>query len=342
MKAVIYADVAKYEIKEVPVPEIKCDTDMLVKVLACSICGTDVHIMANPPGYKFKKGIIGGHEFVGEVVKTGSRVKSMIPGDRLICDNNIPCGVCDACLSGNSNVCQNMNSLGVDDDGVFAEYVVIPESSAVKIKKTTPVDAAIFAEPLNCVMGGVVRLKVEPGMTAVVLGGGPIGMYYARLLKLNGATNVIVSEVSEFRAGYALKNGADRVVNPAKENLKDEVMKETNNYGADIVVDAVGVLINDAIQCVCPGGQVLIFGLNAAAKQTICQTDITTKNITIQGSFIGRNTLRSVGKVLDSGLVNFDNLITHRLSLDEFGTGLEAMRKGEAFEVIMYPDGEVN
>ncbi len=342
MTAVIFSDIGKYEIAKRPVPEIKTPNGMLVKVLAASICGTDVHIFADPPGYPATKGIVAGHEFVGEVVEVGSGVKVFQPGDRLICDNNLPCGVCDACLSGHYNVCENVTAMGVDIDGVFSQYVVIPESSAVRISKDTPIDTAIFAEPINCVMGGVTRLKVSPGNTVLVLGGGPIGMYYTSLLKANGASKVFVSEVSEFRAEYAMKSGADRIINPIKENLKEEILKETDGHGVDIVVDAVGVLINDAIDCVCPAGQVLLFGLNAAAKQTICQTDITRKGLTVYGSFIGCNTLLATAKVLESGLVNFDHLITHRLPLEKFGEGLEAMRSGKAFEVILYPNGEIN
>lgn len=341
MQAVVYTEVGKYEITKRPVPQIKSGNQMLVKVLAASICGTDVHILATPPGYEGTPGIILGHEFVGEVVEVGSEVQGFKPGDRLICDNNLQCGACSACQAGNYNVCENVKAMGVQIDGVFCEYAVIPESSAVKVYKDLPIDKAIFAEPLNCVMGGVQSLKVIPGTTVLVLGGGPIGMYYASLLKANGAGKVIVSEVSEFRTEYLLKSGADRIINPVKQNLKEEIMKETNGHGVDIVVDAVGVLINDAIECVKPAGQVQLFGLNASAKQTICQTDITRKGITITGSFIGCYTLLATAKLLECGLVNFEHLITHRLPLKDFAIGLEAMRSGEALEVILYPFDDI-
>lgn len=341
MQAIVFKETGKWVKEKRPVPSIKSEDGILVKVLAASICGTDLHILSVPPGYEATPDIILGHEFVGEVIETGPKVKTFKPGDRLICDNNLQCGVCAPCREGNYNVCEHVEAMGVQIDGVFCEYVSIPESSAVKISKDVPLEKAIFAEPLNCVMGGVKKLKVIPGDTVLILGGGPIGMYFAGILKASGAGKVIVSEVSEFRAEYALKSGADRIINPTEENLYEEIMKETEGLGADIVIDAVGVLIEDAIKCVKPAGQVLLFGLNASSSQTICQTDITRKGITIMGSFIGCNTLRATAKLIESDLVNFDHLVTHRLPLDDFEIGLEAMRSGKAFEVILYPFDDI-
>jgi len=210
--AIIYAGPGKFELVKKPVPTIQNGNDILIKVLAASICGTDVHILANPPEYPAKCGVTIGHELVGEVVECGPDVISLAPGDHLIMDNNLQCGVCDCCQTGDYNVCPNMKSLGMELDGAFAQYCVCPESNVVKINKDVPIEKAIFAEPLNCVMGGLKKLKVLPGDSVVILGGGPIGMYYARLLKQMGAGRVIVSEVSEFRSGYVMKSGADRVV----------------------------------------------------------------------------------------------------------------------------------
>ena len=134
--------------------------------------------------------------------------------------------------------------------------------------------------------------------------------------------------------------GAYKVVNPLKEDLAEYVKKETNGYGADIVIDAVGTLLNDALACVRPSGTILLFGLNGNAKQTICQSDIAMNNLTVQGSYIGHFTFEPTVKLLSSGIVDFRNMITHRLTLDDFGVGLDAMRKGEALEVVLYPNKE--
>lgn len=341
MDAVVFTETGKYEFTKKTEPEITKANEMKVKILAASICGTDVHILGNPPGVVATPGIILGHECVGEVVQIGVGVSSYQVGDRIILDNNLPCGVCPACQTGNSNLCTNMSSMGVHIDGVFAQYAVIPESAAVKISKDMSIDKAIFAEPLNCVMGGMKKLKVMPGDTVLILGGGPIGLYYTSMFKASGAGKVLVSEVSEFRIEHAIKNGADYVINPSKDNLKEKVLSLTNGKGADIVVDAVGVLLPDAIQTVCNGGSILLFGMNAQARQQISQNDITARGITIYGNFIGLNTLKNVANLLENDVVNFESMITHRLNLSEFETGLEAMRKGQALEVVLYPFGEM-
>lgn len=339
MKAIIYEDVGKFAVKDVEKPRIEKGTDLLVRVDACSICGTDVHILATPPGVDATKGIILGHEMVGTVQEVGEDVKGYKPGDRIVIDNNVPCGYCEECQTGHYNTCINVNAKGVNSDGVFAQYVVVPDSVATKVPDNLPDDLAVFAEPVNCCMGGIQKLgTMMPGQTAVVLGAGPIGLYYLKLLQLKGAGKVFVSEVSDFRSQYAKDMGATRVINPAKENLAEIIKSETNGYGADIVIDAVGVLLNDALSCVRASGTILLFGLNGNARQTICQSDIATRNISILGSYIGHYTFEPTIQLLSSGIVDFRNMITHRLSLDEFGIGLEAMRKGEALEVVLYPN----
>ena len=337
MQAVVFSAPATYEVTERPIPEIGAEDEMLIKILAASICGTDVHILADPPGVAANTGIILGHECVGEVVKVGKRVRGFRPGDHLILDNNLTCGVCPACRSGHSNMCTNVRSMGVHIDGVFAEYAVAPESACVKIPANIPLRKAIFAEPLNCVMGAIKKLKIMPGDTAVVLGGGPIGLYFTGLLRACGAGRVIVSEVSSFRSDFAKINGADRVVNPVQEDLQAAVLAETEGVGADIVIDAVGSLITDALRTARPGGQILLFGMNAKASAEIHQNDITSRDLKLMGNFIGLHTLTNVANVLRTGVVDFENMITHELPLSRFGEGLEAMRKGQALEVVLYP-----
>lgn len=341
MDAVVFNEIGKFEVTTRKIPELIREQDVKIKILRASICGTDVHILHNPPGIAANKGIILGHECVGEVVETGVGVKMLKTGDRVILDNNLPCGVCPACQSGNSNLCTKMASMGVHIDGVFAQYAVVPEQQITILSETVSLDEAIFAEPLNCVMGAVKKLKVMPGDTVLVLGGGPIGLYFTTLMRLCGAGRVLVSEVSNFRKEYALGQGADRVIDPTKENLEKEILTETGGMGADIVIDAVGVLFPEAIKTVKKGGSILLFGQNGMTHQKLCQNDITAKGITIYGNYIGNYTLRNVARLLESRRCDFSKMITHRLPLAEFGAGLAAMQEGKALEVVLYPQNDI-
>jgi threonine dehydrogenase-like Zn-dependent dehydrogenase len=337
MSAVVFKALGEYEVTERPVPRISEPDDMLIKIEATSICGTDVHILHDPPGTPATIGAILGHEFVGTVIETGSAVKCFKAGDKMACDPNVTCGTCAMCQLGHPNLCSNVQCIGIDIDGGFAQYVVVPEKMAVKLPSDMSWDDAIFAEPLNCVMGGMSKIKVLPGETALVCGAGPIGLYFTSMLKANGAGKVIVSEVSAFRSPYALKCGADRVIDPSKENLEEEILKETDGLGVDIAVDAVGVLINDVVNCTRPAGRILLFGQNLAAKQEICEGHIQRKGLELYGNYIGHFTLSSTIKALSSGIVDFKPIITHKLPLRDFAVGMEAMRKGEALEVVLYP-----
>lgn len=337
MKAITFKDIGIYEYEERDIPQVVRPTDVQVKVEAASICGTDVHLLNDPPGFDGTKGIVLGHECVGVVTEVGVSVGELKPGDRVVLEPNLACGYCRYCRAGKPNMCENDKILGVTIDGVFAEYFVAPEAALARIPDEMPADIAVFAEPVNCVMGGMNKIRLLPGQTALVMGAGPIGLYFTMLLKSNGAGRVIVSEPSAFRAEYARNCGADVIINPLEENLEERVKELTGGLGADVTVDAVGVLVEDAIKCTCRAGNIVLFGQNGAVREEICQNDITRNGLNVFGNYIGLFTLTSTVKLLDAGLIPVEKIVTHRLPLSEFGKGLEAMRNGEALEVILYP-----
>ena len=166
-----------------------------------------------------------GHEFVGRVEEVGSAVTTIKPGDRVVLDPNVFCGECYQCKKGNFNMCENVYVLGITDNGGFGEYAVAPCKMCVKISQELPAETAIFAEPLTCVVSAVNKIRLLPGESVLVLGAGPIGLYFTMLLKANGAGKIIVSEPNPKRGEYALKAGADRVINPQEVNLVEEILK---------------------------------------------------------------------------------------------------------------------
>jgi len=337
MLAAVFAAPGKLELQEVPVPQITAPDQVLLKVLAASICGTDLHILHVPPGHPGTVGSILCHEYVGEVLAVGEAVKDFAVGDHVVVDPNLTCGNCLYCKNGMPNMCSEMTTLGIFMHGGFAEYNVAPAKALNKISKEIPPEIAVFAEPLSCVVNATQKIKLQPGETAVVLGAGPIGLYFTQIFKASGAGKIIVAEISEFRKKYALENGATRIVNPREEDLEQIVKAETGGLGADVVVDAVGVLLKDAIKVSRRGGRILLFGQNLNARDEIAQNDITRNELTIMGSFIAKYTFPPTIKMIESGVLPLEKLITHRLPLSEIYQGLEAMKKGEAIEVVIFP-----
>lgn len=333
MMAAVFESVGKVSLKEVEVPKIEKTSDIILEVEACSICGTDVHIMSVPPGYIASPNTILGHELVGKVVQIGEEVTSIKIGDRVVVNPNDYCGVCEFCLANQPNHCKNIKPMGIDYDGGFAEYVKISEKTAHKISSDLPSEIAVFAEPLACVINGAQKIKAQPGDTVLVIGGGPIGQIFIQVMKAAGA-KVICSEISELRRDFALKSGADDVINPLEHDL-EAFTKKCFPTGADIVIDVVGSQMSEAIKAVKKCGKVLLFGVNTQAHPEITQSQIIFKEITIFGTWLANATFPLAVKMLESGVLNLETLITHTMPLADLEKGLDILRKGEGIELII-------
>src|SRR5215467_9056221 len=231
---------AGIEIREVGVPKIG-PSDVLVKVRVASICGTDLHIYnwdrwaqgrIRPP-------LIPGHEFCGEVVAYGSEVTSVKEGDFVSAEMHVACGKCLQCRTGDAHICQNVKIIGVDADGAFAEYVVIPESNIWKLDPAIPQEYASILDPLgnavHTVLAGEIAAK-----TVAISGCGPIGLFSIAVARAVGAAQVFAIEVNEHRARIAREMQADYVLNPAKEDVNAIVHEKTGGLGVDVVLEMAG------------------------------------------------------------------------------------------------------
>lgn len=198
MEAAVFRGDGRLSIETVPVPRIRRDDDVLLRVLACGVCGTDLHILSVPPGHPATPGVVLGHEYTGEVVEVGPAVTHLRPGDRVVVDANLKCGHCLACRCGRAHMCANMTTLGIYLDGGFAPYNVAPAAALHPIDPSVPPHLAAFAEILSCVVNGARKVRMGPGDTVVILGAGPAGLLFTQMARAAGA-RVVVAEVSPYR-----------------------------------------------------------------------------------------------------------------------------------------------
>jgi 2-desacetyl-2-hydroxyethyl bacteriochlorophyllide A dehydrogenase len=336
MQAIVFHGDGKWAVEAVAQPRVAADDDVLLKVDRAGICGTDLHILSTPPGHPATPGSILGHEYVATVTDAGDGVTHLQRGDRVVVDPNITCGLCQYCRLGMTNVCERMTTLGIFRHGGLAEFSLAPAKSLHRISGSVPVERAALAEPLACVWHAFEKSALVPGESVAVLGAGPIGLLFLLLFKSAGAGKVFIVEPADFRRQQADALGADGAINPKTQNSAGEI-KAATGLGADIVVDAVGSLLPEALELVRFGGRVILFGLNSHAERTIHQYHPTRYEVTIIGSFIQRTAFPKVVRVLEAGIVPVEKLITHRIGLAELGVGLEALRSGTGIKVLAQP-----
>jgi 2-desacetyl-2-hydroxyethyl bacteriochlorophyllide A dehydrogenase len=336
MRAAVFEGNGILKIKEADTPKLMKPDDIIVAIELCSICGTDVHIMSVPPGYVATPGTILGHELVGKVVAVGDGVINIKVGDRVVTNPNDYCGVCVYCQKNLPNFCENLIPMGIGADGGFAEYVKISERVAHKIADNLKSEIAAFAEPLACIVNGLNKLQIGPANSVLIMGAGVIGLLYVQMMKAYGAYPIIVSEPVAMRREYAKKCGADFVVDPSHEDLQQFVLEKTK-IGVDYAIDVVGAQIWEGIKAARKGGTLLLFGLNGKARPSVEQIQITNKELAVLGTWLANNSFPKAVKILESGILNLEMLITHTLPLDKTGEGIEILRRGEGIEILIDP-----
>lgn len=249
MKALQKIGTGNVKLVEVPDPTLR-SRDLLLKPLYSGICATDLHVLYHDLGQTEGENspIIMGHEFSAEVVNKGDMVDYYIGsnqhisvGDRVTVEPVLPCGKCDSCLTGHTNVCPNMSHLGIYEDGCYADYVRVPFDRVHKLPDGLSSRAGALVEPLSCAINFIDKSKIKPGETVVILGGGAIGILTLQVALATGAGQVIVSEPVKRKRELALKLGAHNTIDPINENIFETVKRLTNNKGADIVIECVGI-----------------------------------------------------------------------------------------------------
>jgi len=329
MLAAVFETPHHLTLKDRPKPVVAAADDVLVRVEACGICGTDLHILEDPPGHPGTPGVTMGHEFVGVVEGIGTDVRRVAEGDRIVVQANMPCGACEYCAENYFNQCERMTTNGIFRDGGLAEYAVIPEHGVHPIPADIPATIAALIEPLSCVVHSVRQLSPTPGEDAVVFGAGPIGLLFVAVLAASGARRVTCVEPSPERAALATAMGAHVVQTP------DEFRE--SGAMAHMVVDAVGSLFPAAVAAARPGGRIALFGMNSQVTPAVKQFDITRKELTVFGSYVGSSTYPQAIALLASGALNLEPMVTSVLPLESVNEALDRLRAGTEVKVIVTP-----
>ena len=316
--------------------------DLLVRVEACGICGTDRHLLhgefpSAPP-------VTLGHEFSGIVEAVGSAVVDLRPGLRVTGDPNIACGRCEACCGGRVNQCRNLRAIGIHRDGGFADYVLVPQRQAHPLPLSLDPLHGAFCEPLACCLHGIDIADIRAGSSVVVLGGGVIGLLVVQLARLAGATRVVLSTRPAVRRRLAEEIGATGTVDPSAGDVVAAVAGPNGMLpgGADVVIECAGVAetVQQSIRLARSGGTVVILGvMPQGAKVEIEPFDILFRELRVLGSFINPFTQRRAADLVASGVLDLDRLITRTIPLDEVGTVIAHPPAPGEVKVIAVPVG---
>lgn len=341
MKAVVLHKAHDFSVQEVPDPQIG-DDHVLLKVKACGVCRTDVHLVHGEFLAKFP--LIPGHEFVGEVAAVGRNVRGIKPGDRVCADNTELCGHCYYCRRNQPLYCENFNSLGVNRPGGFAQYVAVRHDKVFPLGSLT-YDQGIMVEPTACAVHGLDVIDVQPGDEVLLFGTGPTGLILAQLLKAAGASTLVVAASDERKLQLVKELAADEVFRLDRSDYSkhEAAIKQAYPRGFDIVIDATGAepVIQHLPQFAKMGAKLVIYGVAAAKdRMTISPYEVFQKELKIIGSFAQTHCFDRAIAYIRNGTVKTEPLITHRFKLDQFAEAIRQVESGRGhIKVVIDVDG---
>jgi len=327
------------ELVETPVPRIK-PNEVLVEVKKRAICGTDLHIYQwdEWSAKRLRPPLTVGHEFCGIIVELGSQVRHYRVGELVTAEMHLVCGQCFQCRTGNAHLCDNVVILGVDGEGCFADFIALPESNLWRVPAGVDEEIAAIYDPFGNAVHTVMAGDTV-GKSFLVIGGGPIGLAAIPVAKAAGASLVILSEVQQYRRDLGKKLGADRVVDPLKEDLPALVMELTSGQGVDVVLEMSGhpAAIQQGFKTLRKNGRYTLLGIPAKPISIDLASDVIFPGIRIQG-VNGRRmyeTWFQMDALLRGGRVDLNPLITHRFSLEDYQEAFSVGLSGQAGKIIL-------
>ncbi|MBN2269646.1 MAG: galactitol-1-phosphate 5-dehydrogenase [Sedimentisphaerales bacterium] len=343
MKALIYTAPYSFEYSDFPDPQVGPD-DVLVRVKACGICGSDVHGASGKTGRRLPP-LIMGHEAAGVVEQIGGNVKGFEQGERVCFDSTVYCNKCPACREGRFNRCRSRQVLGVSPGdfkrhGAMAEFVALPWWIVSKIPDNMSFVWAALLEPVSIGVHAASRAPITPDDTVVVIGAGTIGLFILQAVKLRGPAKIIACDIDEFRLGVAKKLGANAVVNPSKIDLKEAILGETEGQGANVTLEAVGYArtFADAISITKTGGYVVAVG-NLEPRAEFNPQELVARELTFTGSYASSGEFRDCIDLVASGKIDVDPLISDVVPLSDGARAFDRLLKAEEnlLKIVLEP-----
>ena len=346
MKAAVLKGIENLEMEDISRPT-PSPQEILIKVKACSICGTDIRVYHH--GHKHMRfPRITGHELSGEIVEIGKRVEGHKLGEKVAIAPAIPCGRCHYCRRGMQSMCINLTAIGYHYDGGFAEFMVVPEDAVRNgcvntIPSELSFEEAALAEPLACAINGQQLSQIDLGNTVVVVGAGPLGCIHLQLAKAKGASRTILVELSRERIDFAKKFAfPDIVINPSSENAIQRIKEETEGRGADRIIVSCpsGKAQEESLSMVAPRGIINFFGGLPLDNPFIK----FNSNLIHYGEFYVVGTHGSAPyhnelalSLISQEKVRIKELITHRLPLERLEEGLALAESKKGMKVLINP-----
>ncbi len=314
--------------------------DVLVRVEACGLCGSDRHMFKGE--YPTALPVTLGHEFSGIVEVAGSEVTRIVPGMRVTGDPNIACGNCPQCRSGRVNLCETLTAIGVFRDGGFAEYVLMPEGQAHELPLALNPLHGAFTEPVACCLHGLDVARIQPGGSVAVLGGGVIGLVMVQLARLAGATTVVLSTRQAPRRQLALELGATHVIDPAAVDPVAAIAGASGIVpkGVDVVLECAGVAetFRQSVGIARRGGAVVVFGVMPKGEVVaVSPFDLLFSELRIEGAYLNPMTHARAAKMIASGTLELDRLISRVIPLSELPSTLRAPPALGEVKIVVAP-----
>jgi len=339
MRAVVIDAPGSIRVDSVPDPTPRPD-EVLVRVSACGICGTDLHIIdGDSPLARYP--LIPGHEFAGEVVALGSDIAqrnggaNITVGSRVAIEPNLYCGYCEFCRTGHENLCLNYAAIGVTTGGAIAQYVAVPVAKAYLLPDTISLREAALIEPVSCAVHGMHSLNPMSGDTFLIVGAGTMGLLLLQLAVRGGASRVVMVDVNAQRLARAERLGATHTYNDIKQALKDEPL------GFSCVVDATGVpaVMESAFMAVKRGGKFMVFGVAPhEARISLSPFRIYNDEITVIGSMAVLFSFQAALDLMSAGVIDTEAMLTTALPLEDFPKALDMVRRGEGVKTQLLPN----